>query len=40
METISLEGKDNFFEKKVSSYALANCGKSESQMSFKLNEEF
>lgn len=40
MERMSLEGKDNFFEKKVSNYALANSGKSEAQMSFKLNEAF
>jgi ribonucleoside-diphosphate reductase beta chain len=40
MERVSLEGKDNFFEKKVSNYALANSGKSEEQMSFKLNEAF
>jgi ribonucleoside-diphosphate reductase beta chain len=40
MESISLEGKDNFFEKKVSNYALANCGKTEAQMSFALDSEF
>lgn len=40
MEKISLEGKDNFFEKKVSNYALATSGKSEEQMSFKLTETF
>lgn len=40
MEKISLEGKDNFFEKKVSNYALAISGKSEEQMSFKLTETF
>jgi ribonucleotide reductase beta subunit family protein with ferritin-like domain len=40
METISLEGKDNFFEKKVSNYALANCGKTEAQMTFALDSEF
>jgi ribonucleoside-diphosphate reductase beta chain len=40
MERVSLEGKDNFFEKKVSNYALANSGKTEAQMSFMLNEAF
>ena len=40
MERMSLEGKDNFFEKKVSNYALANSGKSEAQMSFKMDEVF
>lgn len=40
MERMSLEGKDNFFEKKVSNYALANSGKTEEQMSFNLNEAF
>jgi len=40
MENISLEGKDNFFEKKVSTYALANCGKSEASMCFNLTEQF
>ena len=40
MERISLEGKDNFFEKRVTAYALAGSGKSESQMSFKLDSEF
>ena len=37
---MSLEGKDNFFEKKVSNYALANSGKSEAQMSIKMDEVF
>jgi len=40
METISLEGKDNFFEKKVSNYALAKCDKTDAQMSFTLTEQF
>lgn len=40
MERVSLEGKDNFFEKKVSNYALANSGKTEAQMSFKMDEVF
>jgi ribonucleotide reductase beta subunit family protein with ferritin-like domain len=40
MERISLEGKDNFFEKKVSNYALANCGKSQAEMTFRTDAEF
>jgi ribonucleoside-diphosphate reductase beta chain len=40
MERISLEAKDNFFEKKVSTYALANCGKTQEQMSFNMTSDF
>jgi ribonucleotide reductase beta subunit family protein with ferritin-like domain len=40
MERISLEGKDNFFEKKVSNYGLANCGKTEAEMTFSMSAEF
>jgi ribonucleoside-diphosphate reductase beta chain len=40
MERISLEGKDNFFEKRVTSYAKAGVGQSEQQMSFDLNADF
>jgi ribonucleoside-diphosphate reductase beta chain len=40
MERISLEGKDNFCEKKVSNYSLAGCGKSQEEMSFALDAEF
>lgn len=40
MERISLEGKDNFFEKKVSTYALAGVGKTAEQMSFNMDAEF
>jgi ribonucleotide reductase beta subunit family protein with ferritin-like domain len=40
MERISLESKDNFFEKKVSNYSLANCGKTVDEMSFKMDVEF
>jgi ribonucleoside-diphosphate reductase beta chain len=40
MERISLEGKDNFFEKRVSTYALAMCGKTSEEMSFSLEAEF
>lgn len=40
MERISLEGKDNFFEKRVTNYALAGVGADQSKMTFALNEEF
>ena len=40
MERISLEGKDNFFEKRVTSYALAGVGKTAEQMSFNMDAEF
>jgi len=40
MERISLEGKDNFFEKRVSTYALANCGKTAEEMCFKVDADF
>ena len=38
MELISLEGKVNFFEKRLSDYALAN--KSNTDIAFDLNEDF
>jgi ribonucleotide reductase beta subunit family protein with ferritin-like domain len=40
MERISLEGKDNFFEKRVSSYVKAGVGKTTDEMSFSTEEEF
>jgi ribonucleoside-diphosphate reductase beta chain len=40
MERISLEGKDNFFEKRVTNYALAGVGQDASKMQFALDEEF
>jgi ribonucleoside-diphosphate reductase beta chain len=40
MERISLESKDNFFEKRVSNYALANVGKSAEAMSFRVDVDF
>lgn len=40
MERISLEGKDNFFEKRVTSYAKAAVGKTQEQMSFSMEEDF
>lgn len=40
MERISLENKDNFFEKRVSTYAKATVGKKTEDMKFKMNEDF
>jgi ribonucleoside-diphosphate reductase beta chain len=40
MERIALEGKDNFFEKRVTNYALAGVGADATKMSFALDEEF
>jgi ribonucleoside-diphosphate reductase beta chain len=40
MERISLEGKDNFFEKRVTSYAKAGVGKKAEEMSFALDADF
>jgi ribonucleoside-diphosphate reductase beta chain len=40
MERISLEGKDNFFEKRVTNYALAGVGSDSSKSIFSLGEEF
>lgn len=40
MERISLEGKDNFFEKRVSNYAKAGVGKDSNDMNFGMDEEF
>ena len=40
MERISLEGKDNFFEKRVTSYAKSGVGKSTEEMSFHLDADF
>lgn len=40
MERISLEGKDNFFEKRVTTYAKAAVGKTASEMSFSTQEDF
>ncbi len=40
MERISLESKDNFFEKKVSNYALANCGGKPEDRTFRIDCEF
>jgi ribonucleoside-diphosphate reductase beta chain len=40
MERISLENKDNFFEKRVSTYAKATVGKNREDMSFDMNTAF
>ena len=40
MENMSLENKDNFFEKRVSTYAKATVGKKAEDMTFKVNEDF
>ena len=40
MERISLENKDNFFEKRVSTYAKAGVGKKVEDMSFDMGATF
>ena len=40
MERISLEGKDNFFEKRVSNYSKAGVGRTTEQMTFATDAEF
>lgn len=40
MERISLEGKDNFFEKRVTNYAKSGVGKNQEEMSFSLDTDF
>jgi ribonucleoside-diphosphate reductase beta chain len=40
METISLEGKTNFFEKRVSEYTKAGVGKTKEEQTIKFTEEF
>lgn len=40
MERISLEGKDNFFEKRVTNYSKAGVGKSAAEMSFATDADF
>jgi ribonucleoside-diphosphate reductase beta chain len=40
METISLEGKTNFFEKRVSEYTKAGVGKSKEDQALKFDEDF
>jgi ribonucleotide reductase beta subunit family protein with ferritin-like domain len=40
MENMSLENKDNFFEKRVSTYAKATVGKDPALMTFATNADF
>ena len=40
MERISLENKDNFFEKRVSTYGKATVGKNRDDMTFKMTDDF
>jgi ribonucleoside-diphosphate reductase beta chain len=40
MERISLEGKDNFFEKRVTTYAKATVGKDRKEMCFATDADF
>lgn len=40
MERISLENKDNFFEKRVTTYAKAGVGKDREEMVFKMDSDF
>jgi len=40
MERISLEGKDNFFEKRNANYAKAGVGKTQEEMSFSTEADF
>ena len=40
MERISLENKDNFFEKRTSTYAMAGVGKKQEEMSFSMDAAF
>ena len=40
MERISLENKDNFFEKRVSTYAKAAVGKAREEMTYSTNTDF
>ena len=40
MELISLQTKENFFEKRVSNYSLSSIGKTDEELSFSLNTSF
>jgi ribonucleoside-diphosphate reductase beta chain len=40
MERISLENKDNFFEKKVTTYGMAGVGKDKEDMVFSMSTDF
>jgi ribonucleoside-diphosphate reductase beta chain len=40
MDRIGLEGKDNFFEKRVTTYAKATVGKEKDKMVFSTDADF
>jgi len=40
MERICLEGKDNFFEKRVTSYSKAGVGRTTEEMTFATDADF
>jgi ribonucleoside-diphosphate reductase beta chain len=40
MERIALEGKDNFFEKRVTTYAKSGVGVEQKNMTFSLDADF
>ena len=40
MERISLENKDNFFEKRVTTYGMAGVGKNQDEMKFTMDAAF
>jgi hypothetical protein len=40
MERISLENKDNFFEKRSSTYGMSGVGKKKEEMSFATDAAF
>ena len=40
MENISVEGKDNFFEKRVSTYAKAGVGVAAADREFRTDADF
>ena len=40
MERISLENKDNFFEKRTSTYGMSGVGKTQDEMKFTTEAEF
>ena len=40
MDMISLQGKTNFFEKRVGEYSKANVGNTEEEMQFQLDVDF
>ena len=40
MERISLENKDNFFEKRSSTYGMSGVGKKQEEMKFDMDAAF